>query len=87
MSLITRIFIILTAIMAVVFMIIAGSLLAKQNNFKVRASAERINRIHEEEIAERLRSRYNSLLERKWKTILKSRENILLPRKRLKMLI
>ncbi len=77
MSLITRIFIILTAIMAVVFMIIAGSLLAKQNNFKVRASAERINRIHEEEIAERLRSRYNSLLERKWKTILKSRENIL----------
>ena len=77
MSLITKIFILLTAIMAVVFLIIAGSLLAKQENFKVRAYAEQINRIHEEEISDRLHSRYNSLLERKRNTILKSRENIL----------
>ncbi|MCD4657784.1 MAG: hypothetical protein K8S87_09605 [Planctomycetes bacterium] len=77
MSLITKIFIVLTAIMAVVFMIIAGSLLAKQSNFKVRANAERINRIHEEEISKRLHSRYDSLQERKRKTIFKSRENML----------
>lgn len=77
MSLITKIFIVLTVIMAVVFLFIAGTVLAKQENFKVRAYAEKINRYHEEEIADRLRARYDALSERKLKEILKSRENIL----------
>lgn len=77
MSIITKIFIVLTAIMAVVFLMIAGMLLAQQENFKVRAYAEKVNRIHEEEIADRYRSRVDSLADRKYKTILKSRENIL----------
>ena len=77
MSLITKIFIVLTAIMAVVFLMIAGTLSAKQENFKVRAYAEKINRVHEEEIADRFISRYNSLMDRKNKILTKSRENIL----------
>ena len=58
MSLITKIFTVLTAIAGVVFLLMAGSLIAKQEQFKVRLAGERINRVHEELIQDRLQNRY-----------------------------
>ncbi len=78
MSLVTKIFIVLTAIAGVIFLLMAGSLIAKQEQFKVRLAAERINRVHEELIQDRFQNRFAALLERKRRSIFKSREYILI---------
>lgn len=78
MSFLTKLFVILSTLLSFAFIAIAGMLLAKQEEFKTRYAAEKVEREREVWLQERMRNYLASLQERKRIELHKRREQLLI---------
>ena len=78
MSFVTKLFVILSLLLSMAFLVIAGALVAKQENFKHRYAAEAVERQRDDQLQDRLRNRLASAQERRRREIRQMREKILL---------
>ncbi|MGE3854636.1 MAG: hypothetical protein AB7K09_23085 [Planctomycetota bacterium] len=82
MSFVTKLFVILSLLLSMAFLVVAGALVAKQENFKHRYAAEAVERQRDDQLQDRLRNRLASAQERRRREIRQMREKILLAKEK-----